>query len=151
MTDLVTRIDKAIKGIAEDLFVTGDLVGLLEDCRDRLTTTHASILLERLDAEIERQRQTRGDMLFLGHPDDLLLDLRSFVGEVAEAKALGGLNWLAENVSLELSWGEIRGDLSDCAWRVHRCSGGINDREWTFIASGDTPLEALANARAVLS
>jgi hypothetical protein len=57
------------------------------------------------------------------------------------------LDWLAENRALELSWGVIDNDLSDCAWRVHRCSGGINDREWSLIAIGETPRAALAKAR----
>lgn len=57
------------------------------------------------------------------------------------------LNWLGENVGMELSWGEIDGDLSECAWQVHRRQGGTNDREWNLIATGETPLAALQLAR----
>jgi hypothetical protein len=58
------------------------------------------------------------------------------------------LSWLGENVNLELQWSEVDGDLSECAWHVFRRSGGLNDREWSEIARGDTPTEALSNARA---
>ena len=57
------------------------------------------------------------------------------------------LEWLGENVGLELSWGEIDNDPSECAWRVHRRHGGTNDREWDLVAVGKTPLEALTRAR----
>jgi hypothetical protein len=57
------------------------------------------------------------------------------------------LDWLAKNPALELTWGELNNDLSDCAWRVHRCHGGINDREWDLIATGETPAQALERAR----
>jgi hypothetical protein len=59
------------------------------------------------------------------------------------------LDWLAANPALELSWGEIDNDLSECAWRIHRRFGGINDRDWTLIAIGATPLEALQCAKDV--
>lgn len=59
------------------------------------------------------------------------------------------LTWLHGQEQLELSW-ESEGDLSECSWRVHSVTGGINDREWCLIATGDTPAEALANARATL-
>ena len=71
----------------------------------------------------------------------------------AEVDALRGANdlltWLHGQEQLELSW-EGEGDLSECSWRVHSVTGGINDREWRLIATGDTPAEALANARTAL-
>lgn len=55
-------------------------------------------------------------------------------------------NWLAANVSMELTWGEVDNDPSDCEWRVHRRHGGYNDREWDLIATGSTPLDAVCAA-----
>jgi hypothetical protein len=66
---------------------------------------------------------------------------------VEPTEAEGALDWLAENVGMELSWGEVGNDPSDCAWRVHRRHGGVNDREWTLVAVADSPLEALAASR----
>lgn len=55
------------------------------------------------------------------------------------------LDFLASQTGLELSWGELD-DPSECVWRVHRRNGGRNDREWTLIAIGDTPREAINSA-----
>lgn len=58
------------------------------------------------------------------------------------------LAWLAEHKNFELSfsgWGE------DPAWLVHSVNGGRNDREWTLLATGDTPDEALRKAMAATS
>lgn len=55
------------------------------------------------------------------------------------------LEWLARNPACELSFGCVQ-EIEDCEWQVHRVNGGRNDREWTLIASGATPLEALAKA-----
>jgi len=63
----------------------------------------------------------------------------------------GLLAWLADNPALELSWQEVGGDLSECAWHVHRCHGGRNDREWEAIAYAETPKRALELARATSS
>jgi hypothetical protein len=40
-----------------------------------------SDIVERLDAEIERQRQTRGDYLDYGQPDPLLVEARKCIAE----------------------------------------------------------------------
>jgi hypothetical protein len=61
------------------------------------------------------------------------------------------LQWLADNVGLELSWGELGDDLSEAGWRVYRQRGGINDREWDLVAIGSTPSEALHEARKALA
>lgn len=50
--------------------------------------------------------------------------------------------------NFELSWCEVDGDPSECAWHVHSVNGGRNDREWTVVAIGETPSEAI---RAALS
>jgi hypothetical protein len=73
---------------------------------------------------------------------------RALARAALDASGIGELEWLAENPALELSWGEIDNDPSECAWRVHRRQGGYNDREWTLVATGDTPLAALSRARA---
>lgn len=56
------------------------------------------------------------------------------------------LSEFGKHVGWELTWGEIDNDLSDCAWRVHECSGGLNDREWRLLATGDTPTDAIRSA-----
>lgn len=56
--------------------------------------------------------------------------------EVLEAFA-GHRNW-------ELSY--EYGEEEPGAWQVHSVNGGINDRQWTFIGSGETPSEAITAA-----
>src|SRR5690606_17914394 len=59
-------------------------------------------------------------------------------------------NWLHQQKRLSLEfYSPIYGDDDDQAeeWRVHRQSGGINDREWEIVGRGITPSEALADAR----
>lgn len=48
-------------------------------------------------------------------------------------------------VNFQLSWGEVD-DPSECVWQVHSVNGGRNDREWTLVATGDTPSEAIREA-----
>ncbi len=55
------------------------------------------------------------------------------------------LTWLAEHKNYELSF---NGWDDDPAWQVHSVNGGRNDREWTLIATGMTPSEALRKAMA---
>lgn len=53
------------------------------------------------------------------------------------------LDWLATKTNYELSfdgWNE------DSTWNVHSVNGGRNDREWTLLATGGTPEEALRKA-----
>lgn len=59
------------------------------------------------------------------------------------------LAWLAANQNVELSFDYGDADDDGKGWVVHRVNGGINDREWTQIGSGSTPLEALTAARAL--
>lgn len=68
------------------------------------------------------------------------------VGQEASAWA-----WLAANIGMELSWGDSDDaeEGEPCVWRVHRRSGGRNDREWDLIATGATPLEAVTQALAL--
>jgi len=90
-------------------------------------------------------------------PGDIEWRARAYrAGQAASAeriKALeevgGLLAWLAEHPEIELSWG-VSGDASECLWRVHSVSGGINDREWRLVDVGHTPTEALTNARNLL-
>jgi hypothetical protein len=74
-------------------------------------------------------------------------DLIAMVRAEASNDLVGEMDWLASNTNLELTWGELGGDMSDCAWRVHRVNGGYNDREWTLIATGETPIAAIKQAR----
>lgn len=57
------------------------------------------------------------------------------------------MTWLAQRPSLELDWG-AEDEESDAFWRVHSVHGGVNDREWTLVGIGRTPIEAIRNARA---
>lgn len=84
---------------------------------------------------IEKQRrQNTGN-----HPDPL----------AGAMEADAALLWLAQNENLEISHGyEDEDDYG--SWRVHSVNGGINDREWTLVARGRTPLEALKVARTKL-
>jgi len=61
----------------------------------------------------------------------------------------GAWDWLAKNLNFELDWDEVA--EGEAAWRVHRTSGNRNDREWTLISTGQTPLEAVQAARSVLN
>ena len=63
-----------------------------------------------------------------------------------DLEAAQAWDWLAENPAMELSWGELDNDPSEVGWRVHRRGGGYNDREWTLVATGETPLKATAAA-----
>jgi hypothetical protein len=53
------------------------------------------------------------------------------------------LDWLAERKNYELSFS---GYDEDPAWLVHSVNGNRNDREWTLLATGDTPEKALRKA-----
>lgn len=53
------------------------------------------------------------------------------------------LAWLAEHKNCELSFS---GWDEDSAWLLHSVNGGRNDREWTLLATGDTPEAALRKA-----
>jgi len=68
-----------------------------------------------------------------------------------ELEAVAVLEWLDRHCSLELvHYSPARCDDDDQAieWRVFHVSGSINDREWTQIGAGQTPLEALQSAMA---
>ena len=56
------------------------------------------------------------------------------------------LAWLGRNSSLQLSWEGWEDDV----WQVHQVNGGRSDREWTKIAEGNTPREALKAALAAM-
>lgn len=67
-------------------------------------------------------------------------DLRAIVA------ALDALNWWATQtgVSVDCHYDGEPDDPSE--WRAMRAHGGWNDREWTVIGRGATPLEALSAA-----
>lgn len=57
-------------------------------------------------------------------------------------------SWLTEQRGLEVTFGWKEEEPGE--WQVHRVNGGVNDREWTLIASGETVLEAVRSARDLL-
>ena len=66
-----------------------------------------------------------------------------------ERERAEALDWLTDKTSLELHW---RADPEeDGAWCVHMVVGGVNDREWNLLATGETPLAALKSARSTLA
>lgn len=76
---------------------------------------------------------------------------RDVTDSAAEIERLSAENeawdWLAKNESLELAFGYGPEPEDPGEWRVHERGGNINDREWTLISSGATPLEAVQAAR----
>lgn len=61
----------------------------------------------------------------------------------------GLLAWLETRRNLELDYQHGEGG-EDGVWRVFRVTGGRNDREWEQIAVGETPADALRQARTAL-
>lgn len=84
------------------------------------------------------------------HPADVLamLDENARLRE-AQTRSAKALAWLRDHPFCELDWGCVDED-EDAVWRVHRRSGNKNDREWTLIGTGGTPLAAIEAARAAL-
>lgn len=67
--------------------------------------------------------------------------------EIARLRECDVLLWLSGHADIELSFD----GWDEGVWNVHQVNGGRSDREWKLIAQGETPLEALTNARAALS
>lgn len=67
----------------------------------------------------------------------------------SEEPAIDDLTWLASRTNLELDHG-AEDEEADAYWRIHSVNGGVNDREWTLVAIGRTPAEAIRNARAAV-
>lgn len=65
----------------------------------------SSELIERINAEIARQRQTRADILDYGTPDPLLVEAATTIAalqaELAEAREVPGriVDWLREGIT----------------------------------------------------
>ena len=70
-------------------------------------------------------------------------------GEAADMLAADMLAWLAGHRRLELDYG-YDDEAEEMSWRVHECSGNVNDREWDLIGQGATPLAALLSAKSYL-
>lgn len=77
-------------------------------------------------------------------PQDLIREAARRVEELEGAWA-----WLTEqiNLSLEYDWPH---ECEPGEWQVYRENGGVNDREWRLVGSGETALEAVLAARSVL-
>lgn len=80
-------------------------------------------------------------------------DIRTILDALASTtrerdEAREAWTWLSKNTNLELDHRYEDEDDDGGTWRVHRVNGGVNDREWTLVAKGRTPLEAVQRARA---
>lgn len=60
----------------------------------------------------------------------------------ADADRVRAWDAFAANINWELSHGYPDGEEEDGCWMVHSANGGRNDREWTLIGRGETPLDA---------
>lgn len=69
--------------------------------------------------------------------------------EEPAAPVVDDLTWLAGRTNLELDHG-AEDEEADAYWRIHSVNGGVNDREWTLVAIGRTPAEAIRNARSAV-
>ena len=87
-----------------------------------------------------------GEWDFTSHAQAYLAGAR--MAREQERERAEALDWLTDKTSLELHW---RADPEeDGAWCVHMVVGGVNDREWNLLATGETPLAALKSARTAL-
>jgi hypothetical protein len=77
--------------------------------------------------------------------------LRAAIEQHTGLVAENALAWFGTQTNLELHhYSPVFCDDDDQSieWRVTRVSGGYNDREWTTVGRGTTPLEAIQSARA---
>ena len=74
----------------------------------------------------------------------------TFTASLSGGPKVDAWEWLSgqTNLSLDYDWPN-EGD--DGEWRVHRVRGSVNDREWELVCSGATALEAVREARSILS
>lgn len=116
-------------------------------------------LRQRLQAAEERAHHFKGladeHAMFDAETDLAFKDLDAQIADLTErAKAAEERAdmwvWLAKNTNLELDHRYLDEDDDGGTWRVHSVNGGVNDREWTLVAQGRSPLEAIQSARAAL-
>lgn len=79
---------------------------------------------------------------------DAILSLFSKALTSQASSAAEAMAWLAARPNYELSHGYDDPE-DEGSWRVHRVNGGVNDREWTLVATGSTPLYAVRAAMEV--
>lgn len=102
---------------------------------------------KRIAAEAERDEARLSEAELEQAAKDL--DLKIEAAETDLTALQDDWDWLAAHKSLELSWsGEPEADPE---WQVHEVCGGVNDREWTLVGSGETPLLAVQAARSALT
>jgi|GEM_PF-3607010 len=111
-----------------------------------MTPEHAA-LCERLKAALDLGRITGADG-GLRQPANIYVVATQAAAAIERLSAENeAWDWLAKNESLELAFGYGPEPEDPGEWRVHERGGNINDREWTLISSGATPLQAVQAAR----
>lgn len=116
-----------------------------------MTTTDPK-LIERI-AEAMRAYVKRAGIVptYEDYATAILPIVAAAINEAAQKERAGTtddlLEWFGTRYGLELSFS---GWDDENEWQVHIVNGGRNDREWTLLASGQSPAEAIANARAAM-
>lgn len=78
------------------------------------------------------------------------LEAEKIVAGLFAAPSADKLREFGQHTNLELSYHYSEEGDND-GWQVHQVNGGVNDREWTLMGSGDTPADAIDQALAALS
>lgn len=122
--------------------LTREFVAAVESAIDALAASQTGVPREPTEAMLSAAMRAKPG---LAHVWRAMYDAAPSQPEARQE----GLTEFAEHRSWELSWGTR--DDDECApvgWRVHRCHGSVNDREWTLIGFGETPLIAVRAALA---
>jgi hypothetical protein len=116
----------------------------------------AATLVNKLTA-IDESTKRIADAMEAIKSGDVLVDSEFLEVQDTPEEAAQLLDWFGKRTELDLKFEhELTFDMipptlrssgtPESAWLVHQEHGGRNDREWTMVAMGQTPLEALREA-----
>lgn len=120
------------------------------------------VLAERnISRQPEAREEALGNLLAVIHGDgghralevgtkQAALEAEKIVAGLFAAPSADKLREFGQHTNLELSYHYSEEGDND-GWQVHQVNGGVNDREWTLMGSGDTPADAIDQALAALS